>query len=448
MTSLKTSPSSHGGCIRPVQLRRTDLTTGETEQVLVPCGHTLASVCPACAERAKNLRAAQCREGWHLDHEPDLEPDPATDDQEWWIENRADIQARRDQAAATGEDTEDLDQLLAELDEEINRAGMRGKVSPQRPRRHRSTKRRQDAPPLPRRKVDPHTVGKTYTAPDGKTFRPSLFLTLTCPSYGRVTGDGTPVDPDRYDYTAAARDALHFAALFDRFIQNLRRLVGYDLQYFAAIEPQRRLAPHVHMAIRGTVSRRELREVIAATYHQVWWPSTTAVRFDGDHLPVWDEANATYLDPETGEVLPTWDQALDAITDQDEPLHVARFGTRFDAQGVLAGSKDANRCIGYLTKYLTKHLGDCHELDTDDQQAPRRAARRGAALGTLLTGLRELAPLRHPAQERQEGPAARRLQGQGTPPRIPRLRRTARADLPQVVRQDTGRPPRRAQEPG
>ena len=27
---------SHGGCIRPVQLRRTDLTTGETEQVLVP----------------------------------------------------------------------------------------------------------------------------------------------------------------------------------------------------------------------------------------------------------------------------------------------------------------------------------------------------------------------------------------------------------------------------
>ena len=145
---------------------------------------------------------------------------------------------------------------------------------------------------------------------------------LTCPSYGRVTGDGTAADPGSYDYVAAARDALHFAALFDRFIQNLRRLVGYDLQYFAAIEPQRRLAPHVHMALRGTVSRRELREVIAATYHQVWWPSTAVVRFDGDHLPVWDEHAAAYLDPETGEVLPTWDQALDAITGQDEPLHV------------------------------------------------------------------------------------------------------------------------------
>ena len=110
---------NHGGCIRPVQLRRTGRATGQIEQVLVPCGHTLASVCPACAERAKNLRAAQCREGWHLDHEPDLEPDLPTDNQEWCIEKRAEAQALRDQAAAAGEDTGDLDQLLAELDEEI-----------------------------------------------------------------------------------------------------------------------------------------------------------------------------------------------------------------------------------------------------------------------------------------------------------------------------------------
>ena len=111
----------------------------------------------------------------------------------------------------------------------------------------------------------------------------------------------------------------------------------------------------------------ELREVIAATYHQVWWPSTETVKYDGAHLPVWDEHTGTYLDPDTGEVLPTWDQALDAIGDEDEPLHVARFGARFDAQGVLAGSRDASRCIGYLTKYLTKHLGDCHQAATDAQ---------------------------------------------------------------------------------
>jgi hypothetical protein len=359
----------HGACIRPVQLRRTNLDTGSVDQVLVPCGHTLASVCPACAERAKTLRAAQCREGWHLETEPVLDPDPATEDQKWWIEKRAEAQAMRDQADAGDQDLTDLEELNAELDQEITAAGLRGNVLPARPqRRHRSTRRRQDAAPLPRRKVDSRTVGKTYTTPDGKTFRPSLFLTLTCPSYGRVREDGTPADPARYDYQQAARDALHFAALFDRFMQNLRRFLGYDVQYFAAVEPQHRLAPHVHIALRGTVSRAELRRVLAATYHQVWWPDTSAARFKDGALPVWDDQAATYLDPATGEVLPTWDEALDAIGDQDEPLHVARFGDRFDAQGVLAGSKDANRCVRYLTKYLTKHVADCHQATTDAER--------------------------------------------------------------------------------
>ena len=34
-----------------------------------------------------------------------------------------------------------------------------------------------------------------------------------------------------------------------------RRYLGYDVQYFAAVEPQKRLAPHVHIAMRGRVSR-------------------------------------------------------------------------------------------------------------------------------------------------------------------------------------------------
>ena len=68
----------------------------------------------------------------------------------------------------------------------------------------------------------------------------------------------------------------------------------------------------------------------------MWWPSTGAVRFDGDKLPVWHEPAGRYIDPETGELLPTWDQALDTIGPNDDPLHVARFGPKFDAQGVLA----------------------------------------------------------------------------------------------------------------
>jgi hypothetical protein len=48
----------HGARIRPIQLRRTNLDTGQVDTVLVPCGHTLARVCPSCAERARTLRAA------------------------------------------------------------------------------------------------------------------------------------------------------------------------------------------------------------------------------------------------------------------------------------------------------------------------------------------------------------------------------------------------------
>ena len=186
---VKELAAEHGACLRPVQLRRTEIDTGHVEQVLIPCGHTLASVCPSCAERARILRAAQCREGWHLEQEPVIAPDPATEEQRDLITDRAEAQEARDLLASAGVDVGDQDERIGELDEEIAVSGMRGNVLPARPRRHRSTRRRQDAAPLPRRSVSARTVGKTYTTPDGKTFRPSLFITLTCPSYGRVGED-------------------------------------------------------------------------------------------------------------------------------------------------------------------------------------------------------------------------------------------------------------------
>src|SRR6516225_10978133 len=103
--SVRKIAESLGGCLRPVQLRRTDTVTGEVTQVMIPCGATLASICPSCAERAKALRAAQCREGWHLEDEPGLTPGPATQDQQWWVTLRAEAQRDRDQAAAAGQDT-------------------------------------------------------------------------------------------------------------------------------------------------------------------------------------------------------------------------------------------------------------------------------------------------------------------------------------------------------
>src|SRR5215831_8403628 len=78
---------------------------------------------------------------------------------------------------------------------------------------------------------------------------------------------------------------------------------GHESASPATVEPQKRLAPHVHIAIRGTASWAELMQIIVATYYQVWSPSIDTVWFGGSHLPVWDEARRRYLDPATGELL-------------------------------------------------------------------------------------------------------------------------------------------------
>src|SRR5271165_3626115 len=114
---VKDLAAEHSACQRPVQLRRTEIDTGYVEQVLIPCGHTLASVCPPCAERARILRATQCREGWHLDHELVIEPDPASDQQRTRVADRAEAQADRDALAAEGLDTDELDERIGELDQ-------------------------------------------------------------------------------------------------------------------------------------------------------------------------------------------------------------------------------------------------------------------------------------------------------------------------------------------
>jgi hypothetical protein len=191
-----------------------------------------------------------------------------------------------------------------------------------------------------------------------------MFVTLTLPSYGRVTREGVPADPASYDYRRAALDALHFPKLVDRFWQNLRRCAGYRVQYFATVEPQRRLAPHLHAAIRGAIPRRLLLHVVAASYVQVWWPAFDQPVYT-DRLPVWDGGD--YCDPDTGENLPTWGQALDRLADDPdaEPVHVVRFGRQIDMQGIIAPSADADRAVRYLTKYLTKAIAEAHTDDAD-----------------------------------------------------------------------------------
>ncbi len=122
-----------GVCARPVISKVTDMDTGELRLVPIACGSTREHRCPACAERARRLRMQQCREGWHLDTEPEWQP------------------AEHDDQADDDEGQGD------------EHAG----------RRVRSTRRRQDVPDLPRVPVEDRTIGRVFTAP-GRQDLPAL----------------------------------------------------------------------------------------------------------------------------------------------------------------------------------------------------------------------------------------------------------------------------------
>jgi hypothetical protein len=364
----------HGVCVRPLAMRRIDLTTGRVEIVPVPCGSTREDQCQPCADKARRLRMAQCREGWHLDSEPAIQRTKPSDEQQELMATRADLLAAYAKCKAN-DDVETCEQIadsVTELDAMLRASGVRGRLAPLDPPRKpmkRSTRRRQDSPNLPRRSIQRRTVGQVFAG----RYRPSTFLTLTLDSYGSVDSNGAAVDPERYDYQRAARDAIHFATLLDRFWQNTRRCVGWDVQYFGTVEPQKRGAPHFHAALRGTISRAELRQITAATYHQVWWPVHNHIVYNGERLPVWEPLAKTFTDPDTKTPLPTWEQACEKLT---EPAHVVRFGTQIHVKGILGGTEEAGRHIGYLTKYLSKSIGQAAGFDEHATDAQRDHVRR------------------------------------------------------------------------
>lgn len=392
--------AEHAGvCVRPVLLRRIDRDTGQTEVVEVPCGARLAAKCKPCAERARRARIQQIHDGWHLDAEPAVVPERPSKATMDLIHARADLEFERRRAELLGHWAEvaNIDRRIADYDEAIAGTPLRGSLTPPdrtpRERRQRSTRRRQDTPDLPRLPVSRCTVGKTYTDRHGKTRRPSTLLTVTLPGYGPVHSAnrrgtylvpcecgqrhgerdpllGTPLDPETYDYRRAALDAIHFAAVLDRWWQNLRRAAGWNVQYAGAVELQRRLAPHAHFAVRGTLPRRLWRQVAEATYHQVWWPQFDRPQYTVNHPPEWDDERASYVDQRTREPLSDWDTALDAIdADPDAtPAYTVRLG-RIDPRGINDGDKDINRSVHYVTKYVTKDTAASARATSDQQHA-------------------------------------------------------------------------------
>ncbi len=361
-----------------------------------------------------------------------------TDEQQSIMEFRADLVSAYRAAVDAGEagHADELRDEIRSVDEELHASGVRGRLpnpdgAPKKPPT-RSTRRRQDAPNLPRLKVAERTVGREYAG----GFRPSMFITLTCDTYGPVRGDGSPVNPATYDYRRAARDAVHFASLVDRWWQNLRRAVGWDVQYFATVEPQKRTAPHLHAAIRGSVPHEIIRQVTAATYLQVWWPPHDEPEYGGYRLPVWDPDQRAFVDPDSRTALTTWADAVDQV---EVPAHVSTFGAQVHSKGILGGTEEAGRHIGYLTKYLTKSTGEVVEATTQAQHAHHDRLHAELQL-TPCSPRCAVWPLHGvQPQGRHEQAHPRALQRARTPSNHPRASRPPGPGLPEVVRQSSRR---------
>ncbi len=290
--------------------------------------------------------------------------------------------------------------------------------------------------------MEDRTVGRVF----GGKYRPSTFLTLTLDSYGRVDSNGAAVDPDSYDYRRAARDAIHFPKLVDRFWQNTRRCVGWDVQYFGTVEPQKRGAPHFHAAIRGTIPRAELRAITAATYHQVWWPSHDEIVYSGERLPRWDNHHKAFVDPDTRDPLPTWEEATDPdrLTVPAHNRHLRATGARQGDPGRHRGSRAPHRLPDQVP-HQERRAGrrtrrDRHRPAARARPPPGRRTRSHA----VRAALPDLAALRGRAQGRPTVHGAGAVPGQGAQARTPRHRRTPRPGLAQVVEQEPVRPPGRA----
>ena len=111
----------HGVCIRPLAMRRIDTTTGRIEVVPVPCGSTREDQCRPCADKARRLRMTQCRQGWHLEHEPVTSRAAPTQDHTALMATRADLLAVYAECKVIGDEItgEQITDSIAEFEKTL-----------------------------------------------------------------------------------------------------------------------------------------------------------------------------------------------------------------------------------------------------------------------------------------------------------------------------------------
>src|SRR3712207_1261942 len=93
----------HGVCVRPLAMRRIDTTTGRVDVLPVPCGSTREDQCRPCSDKARRLRMAQCRQGWHLTEEPTVERAKPSQEHQELMATHADLFTAYAQCLAAGD---------------------------------------------------------------------------------------------------------------------------------------------------------------------------------------------------------------------------------------------------------------------------------------------------------------------------------------------------------
>ncbi len=315
----------YGECRRPIPMYTYDRDTGDTKYVGAPCKSTLESVCPSCAAKARSLRMQQAHEGWHIETEPvDIKRDP-TQHQLELVETRASLMTNYQEAKASGDQDmmDGIREVVSDVDADLRETGVRGRLPALDPEpkseRKRSTRRRQDVPDLPRKKIDKATIGRQYA---GK-YRPSMFITLTLDSYGKINrdgatnadgkpcSDGSAADPDSYDYLDAppGHRVLAPAAVRPGSYTTTAARSGratFILRHVDSTEGAR--APHFsHGCARNRPRALILQIGASATYLQVWWPHLHPdnEQYTDGTMPVWDYTAGDSSDPDIREPLPT-----------------------------------------------------------------------------------------------------------------------------------------------
>jgi hypothetical protein len=105
----------------------------------------------------------------------------------------------------------------------------------------------------------------------------------------------------------------------------------------------------------------------------VWWPAHDDLVYRAERLPVWDPRAKAFTDPPPAPRCKTGNRPARSWPN---PPHVVRFGEQVHVKGILGGSEEAGRHIGYLMKYLTKTIGQAAGLNEHATDAQREHIHR------------------------------------------------------------------------